>query len=344
MNKTPSEDTSKKEKRSRKLAWLKRGVTLFFFILIPVLLFSMIKNVEWQEVKEALQSYSLPTLLAGAGITLASYLVFSSYDLLGRYYTGHKLKVSQVLPTAFVCYAFNLNLGAWVGGIALRYRLYSRLGLSVATVTRVLSISLLANWVGYMILAGTVFSLRLMELPENWAIGTTTLQLIGFALLAVSLAYLLACRFSSKRIWRWRDHEIELPSLRLALMQATLGAVNWSLMAALIYLLLPEEAFYPSILGILMVSSIAGVVTHIPAGLGVLEAVFLALLQHQIPAGTLLAALIGYRAVYFLFPLAIALIMYLVLEKRAKAMRQQAGIEDPDLQDADSDDVARLRS
>lgn len=344
MKKNPSDVTSTKDKRSRRLGWLKRGVTLFFFILIPVLLFSMLRNVEWQEVKEALQSYSLPTLLAGAGIALASYLVFSSYDLLGRYYTGHKLKVTQVLPTAFVCYAFNLNFGAWVGGIALRYRLYSRLGLSVATITRVLSISLLANWVGYMMLAGSVFSLRLMELPDNWAIGTTTLQLIGFALLAVSLGYLVACRFSSKRIWKWRDHEIELPSLRLALMQATLGAVNWSLMAALIYLLLPEEAFYPSILGILMVSSIAGVVTHIPAGLGVLEAVFLALLQHQIPAGTLIAALIGYRAIYFLFPLAIALIMYLVLEKRARTMRQQAGTDDSDLPDASSDDVARLRS
>ncbi len=341
MKKSQSKATSKKDSRSRKMAWLKRGVTLFFFILIPVLLFSMIKNVEWQEVKEALQSYSLPILLGGAAITLLSYLVFSSYDLLGRFYTGHKLSVSQVLSTAFVCYAFNLNLGAWVGGIALRYRLYSRLGLSVPTITRVLSISLLANWVGYMILAGSVFSLRLMELPGNWTIGTTTLQFIGFALLAVSLAYLLACRFSRKRVWRWRKHEIELPSLRLALMQATLGALNWSLMAALIYLLLPEEAFYPSILGILMVSSIAGVVTHIPAGLGVLEAVFLGLLQHQIPAGTILAALIGYRAIYFLFPLAIALVMYLVLEKRAKTLKQQAGTDDPDPQD--SDDVTRLR-
>lgn len=344
MKKKQSEATTKDDARSRKLTWLKRGVTLFFFILIPVLLFSMVRNVEWQEVKEALQGYGWPTLLAGAGIALVSYLVFSSYDLLGRHYTGHKLTTAQVLPTAFVCYAFNLNLGAWIGGIALRYRLYSRLGLSVATVTRVLSISLLANWVGYMILAGSVFSLRLMELPGNWAIGNTTLQLIGFALLAVSLAYLLACRFSRKRTWKWRDHEIELPSLRLALMQATLGAVNWSLMASLIYLLLPEEAFFPSILGILLVSSIAGVVTHIPAGLGVLEAVFLALLQHQIPAGTLIAALIGYRAIYFLFPLSIALVMYLVLEKRAKTMRQRAGTDEPDPHDAASDDVAGLRT
>ncbi|BBI63238.1 hypothetical protein HSBAA_45440 [Vreelandella sulfidaeris] len=55
-----------------------------------------------------------------------------------------------------------------------------------------------------------------------------------------------------------RGNEITLPSLRLALLQMVLGAVNWSLMAALVYLLLPQDVFYPTILGILLVSSIAG--------------------------------------------------------------------------------------
>jgi hypothetical protein len=30
---------------------------------------------------------------------------------------------------SFICYAFNLTLSTWVGGVAMRYRLYSRLGL-----------------------------------------------------------------------------------------------------------------------------------------------------------------------------------------------------------------------
>lgn len=297
--------------------WLKRGVTAFFFILVPVLLFMMLRNQDWQEVRQSLQDYSMQTLLLGAGITLLSYAVFCTYDVLGRAYTRHGLPLRKLYPLTFVCYAFNLNLGAWVGGVALRYRLYSRLGLKVGTVTRILSISLLANWLGYMLLAGTIFSLRLMDLPENWEIGVTTLQLIGFALLAIVFGYLLACQFSSRRSWTVRGHEIELPSLKLALLQILLGSVNWSLMAALIYLLLPEGVFYPSVLGILMVSSIAGVVTHIPGGLGVLEAVFIALLQHQVSQGNIVAALIAYRAIYFLMPLGFACITYLILEKTA---------------------------
>ncbi|MBM7061900.1 UPF0104 family protein [Pseudomonas sp. UL073] len=303
--------------------WGKRLLTAFFFILVPVLLYMLVKNLDWQEVKHALQSYRLSTLLLGGAIALASYLVYTGFDLLGRYYTRHGLPVLQVIPVAFVCYAFNLNLSSWVGGIALRFRLYSRLGLNTATIAKVLSLSLITNWLGYLLLAGTVFSLRLVRLPSSWQLGTTGLQWIGFLLLAVALAYLLACRFATRREWSWRKLEVSLPTLRLALLQAGLGALNWSLMAALIYLLLPDKAFYPTILGILLISSIAGVITHIPAGLGVLEAVFIALLQHEFSQGTLMAALIGYRALYFLLPLLIACVVYLVLEKRAKALRQK---------------------
>ncbi|GAC1032652.1 lysylphosphatidylglycerol synthase domain-containing protein [Pseudomonas sp. No.21] len=303
--------------------WAKRGLTAFFFCLVPVLLFMLVKNLDWQEVRQAIANYKATTLALAGLACAASYATYCCFDLVGRHYTAHKLPAWQTVPVTFVCYAFNLNLSSWVGGIALRYRLYSRLGLDVPTITKVLSLSLITNWLGYMLLAGCVFSLRLVDLPEGWKIGETGLQLIGFALVAAALAYLAACRFSKRRNWRFRDQELTLPSLRMALIQVGLGMLNWSLMAALIWILLPKEAFYPSILGILLISSIAGVITHIPAGLGVLEAVFIALMQHQMSKGTLLAALIGYRAIYFLLPLAIACVVYLVLERRAKQIRQR---------------------
>lgn len=298
--------------------WLKRGVALLFFVLLAGLLTSMVRNIDWLEVGETLRGYSLPLLLAGVGISAASYFIFCSYDLLGKRYTRHSLPARRVLLVAFVCYAFNLNLGAWVGSLAMRYRLYTRLGLGMATVTRVLSVSLIANWLGYMILAGTIFAFRLLELPSAWEIGAQGLQLIGIGLLAVSFTYLAACRFSPRRVWHVRGHEIVLPPLSLALMQAALGAANWSLMATLIYLLLPEGLFYPTVLGVLLISAIAGVMTHVPAGLGVLEAVFLALLQHHVASSEILAALIGYRALYFLLPLIVACVVYLILERRGK--------------------------
>lgn len=307
--------------------WAKRLLTLCFFILVPVLLFVLVKNLDWQEVSKALRGYSSGILLAAVGVSALSYAVYSSFDLIGRAYTKHGLPARQVLPLTFVCYAFTLNLSSWVGGVALRYRLYSRLGLKVSTITRVLSMSLITNWLGYILLAGALFTFGLLELPGSWSIGASGLRIIGLALLAVGIGYLLACQFSKRRTWSVRGHELTLPALPMALLQAALGALNWSLMALIIYLLLPEEAFYPMILGILMISSIAGVITHIPAGLGVIEAVFIALLQHLMPKGSIVAALIGYRAIYFLLPLAVACVVYLVLEKRAKKLRQSSNQE-----------------
>ncbi len=313
-----------------KLLWAKRALTLMFFILVPTLLFMLVKNLQWQEVKSALQSYDATTLALAIGICFASYAVYSSFDLLGRFYTRHKLPVRQVLPVVFVCYAFNLNLTAWVGGVALRYRLYSRLGLNVSTITKIFSLSLITNWLGYTLLAGVIFSLGLIQLPPSWSIGASSLRVIGILLLAAALAYLLACRLSTRRVWHIRGQTLTLPSLRLASIQAVLGTLNWSLMALLIFVLLPEQAFYPSVLGVLLISSIAGVVTHIPAGLGVLEAVFIALLHHHIAKSSLLAALIGYRAIYFLLPLALACLVYLVLEKDAKKLRKHRAAEQPE--------------
>ena len=297
--------------------WARRGLTLAFFILVPTLLFLLLRNQDWGEVRQALVAYPRERLLLGGVIAACSFVLFSCYDLLGRRYTGHTLPTRKVVPLAFVCYAFNLNLSAWVGGVALRYRLYSRLGLDVPTISRVLGLGLVTNWLGYLLVAGSLFACGLPRLPAGLEIGSSGLRVIGVLMLLAGAAYLCACAFAQRRSWQIRGQAIKLPGIRLALLQALMGACNWMLMGLVIYTLLPEKVGYPSILGILMISSIAGVITHIPAGLGVLEAVFITLLQGQYAQGTLLAALIAYRVLYFLLPLLVACIVYLVLERVA---------------------------
>lgn len=305
---------------NKKWRWAKRILTVIFFILVPALLFMLIKNIEWAEVEQALRAYSVQTLLLGIAISLSSYLVFASYDLIGRHYTGHSLPARQVLPLAAVCYAFTLNLTAWVGGIALRFRLYSRLGLEAGTITKILSLSLITNWLGYIILAGALFTFRQVDLPQQAKIGETALQIVGLILLAAAAAYFWACRFSKRRSFHFREHKITLPKARLAFVQAGLAITNWLLMGLLIFTLMPDKVSYQTVLGILLISSIAGVIAHIPAGLGVIEAVFISMLHHELSKSSILAALIGYRIIYYLIPLAIACVIYLVLEARAKKM------------------------
>ncbi len=89
---------------------------------------------------------------------VVSYLIYGCYDLLARFYCGHKLAKRQVMLVSFICYAFNLTLSTWVGGIGMRYRLYSRLGLPGSTITRIFSLSITTNWLGDKSLVGIIFT------------------------------------------------------------------------------------------------------------------------------------------------------------------------------------------
>ncbi|MBC8058320.1 MAG: UPF0104 family protein, partial [Rhizobiales bacterium] len=48
-----------------------------------------------------------------------------------------------------------------------------------------------------------------------------------------------------------------------------------------------------------------------------LEAVFVALLAHRVPQGELLAALLAYRAIYYLAPLAIAALLFFAVDVKS---------------------------
>jgi len=298
--------------------WAKRLLTLAFFLLVAYLLFVQARSVDWGEVLASLQRRSGENLLGAAALGASSYALYSCFDLLGRHVTGHRLRARQVMTINFISYAFNLNLGALVGGLAFRYRLYSQFGLDAGIITRVVAMSMLTNWLGYLLLAGLGFLLAPMPLPPGWKIGPTGLQVLGFVLFALSIAYLLLCAFARRRVWTFREYEVSLPSLRLALLQLAMSSVNWLLIAGTMFVLLEQKIAFPTVLGVLLVAAIAGVITHVPAGLGVLEAVFVALLSHQMPASELLAALLAYRAIYYLAPLALATLVYVVIEARLK--------------------------
>ncbi len=300
---------------------LRRAALVLFSLLAAGLLVAQGRAVEWGAVGVSLAHYPAPALLGAIALTLLSLVLYSTFDLLGRHYTGHTLRALTVMRITFISYVFNLNLGSLVGAVALRYRLYSRLGLDTGTITRIMSLSLLTNWAGYLLLAGGIFSFHTPVLPPGWAIGSAGLQLFGAVLLALTLLYLLLCTASRRRRFTLRGHVVDLPSLRLAVLQLGLGAANWLLMGGVMFMALQQKAGFATVLGVLLVASVASFLTHVPAGLGVLEAVFVLLLSHRIPRSDVLAAVLVYRVIYYLAPLALATVLYLVAEARAKKSR-----------------------
>ncbi|HEY0887100.1 MAG TPA: lysylphosphatidylglycerol synthase domain-containing protein [Ramlibacter sp.] len=298
--------------------WFKRGLTLLFFVAVAVLLVRYARTLDWKDVFDSVRALPAPALLLAIGLAAASHLLYSCFDLLGRHYTGHALRTRTVMAVNFISYAFNLCLGSLVGGVAFRYRLYSRLGLKTGVITRIVSMSMLTNWIGYMLLGGFIFLVHTPELPPTWKMSNHGLQWLGVGLIAVALAYLAACAMAGDRSWIVRGHELYLPPWRMALLQFAMAGTNWSLMAGVIYVLLGQRIPYSDVLAVLLIAAVAGVIAHVPAGLGVFEFVFVALLSHVVPESRLIGALLGYRAIYYIGPLAVAALLYLAMELRGR--------------------------
>ena len=300
----------------------KRLVSWLFLAAVAALLVRYGRNVDWDDVLESVRSLPAPALLTAVALAAASHLLYSCFDLIGRRYTGHNLPTRTVMAVNFVSYAFNLCIGSIVGGVGFRYRLYSRLGLKPGVITRIVSMSMLTNWLGYKLLAGILFVLHPLALPPSWHMGNHGLQWVGFGLIAISLGYIFACVRFGDHVWQVRGHDLYLPPWRMALLQMLISCINWSLMAGVVYVLLGQRIVYYDVLTVLLIGAIAGVVAHVPAGLGVFEFVFIALLSHIVPESRIIGALLGYRAIYYIGPLLIAALMYLVMEVRAKKSRR----------------------
>ncbi len=295
---------------------LKKAAIALIMTVTAVLIINLATQVDWPQVLEAARK--IPPAMIGLGLLMAfaGYAVYASFDLLSKRYAGHDLPDWQVLGVTAISYSLNQNLGVLLGGLAVRFRLYAKLGLGNGTISRVFLFSTITNWLAYCWLGGLLFMGGFVPTPENWGLGQGLLRLIGAAMLAVALLYLGLCAFSRKRDIQVRGHELRLPPFRVALFQAGLGAVSWCLMAGIIFLFLPDEISYFTVLSILLCASIAAVATHIPGGLGTTEAIFVAALSSQVPVPTVLGAVLMYRACYALTPLAIGVVSYLIVEAK----------------------------
>lgn len=300
------------------LPLLRRVVVVAFLLLAAGLLWRYVRTIQWREVAAAIAGYPRSRLALAAAASLLAYTLYSGFDVLARSYTGHRLPLRRVLPIAFVCYAFILNLGGTVGGFGFRYRLYSQAGLGMATIARVAAFAVASTWSGLLLLGGLALVFDPLPMPPDWAIATDGLRVAGLAMLAMLAIWLALCLFSSRRRWLLRGHEVELPSATIALLQLVLASASWFAIATILYLLMPDGVPYLSVAGVLLLSVLANLVIRVPANLGVMEAVFLAMLGPSLGPPQVLAAVLTFRALFHIGPLLLALVVYLGLEADAR--------------------------
>ena len=311
----------------RTLDVLKKAATIAIIAIAAFLVVRGARSIDWAAVLGAMRNYDLATLAVALALVIPGQLACACFDLIGRHATRHEISVPRVMLISLTGYNFSLNLGALIGGLAFRYRLYAPYGLPPMTIAQIIGLSVLTNWSGYVLLAGLVLTCAPPELPSDWGPGSAVLRGVGIGLLIVTAAYLILCAAKGGTRVQWQGSALQLPTLRVAAVQFALSIASWSVIGALITWLLPGNVGWLTVMPILMISAIAGVWSHIPGGLGITEVVFVALLGQRVDGGELLAALLVFRVLYYLAPFLVALAAYAYLEKTARRVRIDAGSE-----------------
>jgi phosphatidylglycerol lysyltransferase len=204
-------------------------------------------------------------------------------------------------------------------GGALRYRMYAPEGLSIREVGAVILLVAMPYVFGVGWLIDLSLLLHLQDAARAFKLPVAIVAVFGVFGLAKDVGW-LAFVASRKEPITIRGQSIRLPSLRDALAQIAFGLVQISLMTTILYLFMPPELnmTWPAFVAIYCISFVAGQVSNVPAGLGVLEAALFLLLPH-VPPGKLVSAVLAYRAVYELIPLGVALSLLLIYETTNKA-------------------------
>lgn len=301
--------------------WLKRGLTALILLLVTYLVVRNAREMDWPAVWEGLKSYGVKSVLVALAIALPGQVACASFDLVGRHLVGHRLSVPRTMLISYTGYYFSLNLGALVGGLAFRYRLYMPYGFRALRISQIIGLSVLTNWLGYILIAGIVLAFRPPDLSQDWVPGEPVLRGIGVLFLLSSAAYLVLCVVRGGTELRLRDTRLTLPGPRLALLQYALSITSWGTIGAVLVWLIPGEVTWFTIMPVLMMSALAGVWSHVPGGLGVTEVVFLAMLGGVVDKADILATLVVFRASYYLLPFAVAIAAYVWLESTAERCR-----------------------
>lgn len=257
-------------------------------------------------------------------LTAVSFAAISLYDVIAT----HRVAPGRASPgLAALAGATGHAIASVVGsdvlvGGPVRYRIYAAAGLDAADVAKIVSINLVTFFLGMAAAVGGA-----LILAPN---GILILQRLGVAV-DYSLGLALVAAVGAAVVWLWRsEREIPFGGWRLplpngvnALFQVAVGAIDIAAAAAALYVLLPADILpgLPAFLVLFIAAFALGTVSHVPAGLGVLEAtIIISLGATNRP--DVIAGLLVFRVIYFGLPFLLSCAAFAVFE----AWRARKGI------------------
>jgi uncharacterized membrane protein YbhN (UPF0104 family) len=282
------------------------------FMLAAFLVHRALRHYTMDEILASLRAIPLRHLALGAAFTAGSYFCLTWFDAMAVRYVGRDLPYRKIALASFTSLSIGHTLGfAALSSGAIRYRFYTGWGLSPGDVGRIILFCAMTVALGMAATAGLASLIQPALVAEVFSVAPPIVVAVGIVLLLAVLLYLTLSAFVHRPI-RIGHFALPVPRLSLALGQVAAGTTDFLLVSAVLHQMLSATTtigYFP-VAATYVPATAAGIVTHVPGGLGVIEAVILSL----VPGANVVGALVAFRAIYFLVPFVIGCVVLALSE------------------------------
>ena len=294
------------------ISWL----GLFFFVLAAFMIYHQLSKYTLDELKSAILNIPRKNLIYAGIASFSGYVALSTYDYLALKYIKKKLSAWKWILTGFIGFSVSNNAGhAIVSGVAVRYRFYSRWGISTGDIVKMVTFSGFTYLVAcfFLIILGYVMT------PEH-AFGSSSSTRLSTMITAILSVIGLAIYFWASLCYKKgviiKGVKFRMPKFRLAVEQTLIGSIDIVMAALVLYSVLIGfvKIDFMTFMGAFIIAQVLGVYSQVPGGLGVFELVFSNILPGQDNQAILFGALIAYRIIYYLLPLLISGVVLFIYE------------------------------
>lgn len=280
------------------------------------ILWSTLHRIDFADVLTHVRAIPLDQLAIGAVLVGVLFTALATYEIIAARFVTAKSPTGPVSArraaiTALVAAPIGhaIGWGALSGG-AVRYRFYSAVGVRPLDVGKMIVLVAMPYAAGLGLLLGLALVLRTAEAAEILRVAPEIARSSGLALLGLHAIYVAIVVTRKTPVPLGRTF-ITLPPPDMTAIQYVIGAIEVCTGAGIVYAVLPESVNVSFLLftAIYVLGILAGLASSVPAGLGVFESVLL-LIMKDVPPDQLLGAVLAYRFLMELVPLALALVLF----------------------------------
>ncbi len=284
---------------------------LAILTLVVTVLWDRIRDIQFGDIMQQIRSLPTPAVIGALACSAGAYLLVGLYEGIALHRVSGQRRMWYAIRTTLIANPVGRAIGvAVVSGGALRYRFYSAIGLNARQVASLIVLMAMPYvlGVGWLIDASLLFHHEIAG--QALRVSASTILLIGSIGLLKDFGWLAVAKWRVEPI-TVSKLQIRVPNLPHTLLQIALGIAQILCNTGILYLLMPDELAmsWPAFIPIYCIAFVAGQISNVPAGLGVLEAALLLMLPH-VPPAKLLGAVVAYRAIFEVLPLLVGLLLW----------------------------------